>query len=78
MEMVSNILPMAQIVISVLLIVSILLQQTGAGLGAGFGGSSESSANISTRRGFEKTLLKITIFLAFLFFITSVISLLIK
>jgi protein translocase SecG subunit len=78
MEMISNILPTVQIVISFLLIISILLQQTGAGIGAGLGGSSETSASMSTRRGFEKTLLKVTIFLAILFFVTSVLALLIK
>lgn len=76
--MISNILPTAQIVISIILIISVLLQQTGAGLGAGIGGGTEASTSMSTRRGFEKTLLKLTIFLAFLFFITSILALLVK
>ena len=74
METIVTILPTIQIIISVLLIISILLQQTGAGLGTGLGGA-DSSNIISTRRGFEKTLLKFTIFLAILFFATSVLTL---
>ncbi|PID83464.1 preprotein translocase subunit SecG [Candidatus Campbellbacteria bacterium] len=77
MEFITKILPTVQIVISVLLIISVLLQQTGAGLGAGFGGA-DSSNHISTRRGFEKTMLKFTTFLAILFFLTAVLALLVK
>jgi protein translocase SecG subunit len=76
METIVNILPTIQIIISLLLIISVLLQQTGAGLGSGLGGA-DSSNIISTRRGFEKTLLKFTIFLAVLFFLTSVLALII-
>ncbi len=76
MEIIATILPTAQIIISILLIISVLLQQTGTGLGAGFGGA-DSSNIISTRRGLEKTLLKFTIILAGLFFLTSVLSLMV-
>jgi len=71
-------LPYVQITISILLIISILLQQTGAAVGAGgaFGGSSDTST--STRRGLEKTLLKVTIYLSVLFFLSAVVALLIK
>ena len=75
MEFLSKILPTAQIVLSVLLIISILLQQSGTSLGSGFGGGDES-INI-TRRGFEKTLLKITIVLAVLFAVFAVVALVI-
>lgn len=78
MEFLTKILPTVQIVISILLIISVLLQQTGAGLGAGFGGGDSSSNHISTRRGFEKTMLKFTAFLGFLFFATAVFALLVK
>lgn len=57
-------LSIAQIVISVLLIASILLQQRGEGLGAAFGGGDSVT---STRRGAEKTLFTIAIVLAVLF-----------
>ena len=52
------------IVSAVLMIISILLQQRGASLGAGFGGSSEL---YTTRRGFDKNLFDVTIVFAVLF-----------
>ena len=79
MEMLTKILPIVQVIVSVLLIISILLQQTGAGLGAGFGGGGEAAASVgSTRRGLEKFLLKFTTFLSVLFFVTAVMALLLK
>jgi protein translocase SecG subunit len=71
----NNYLPYIQIVVSILLIISILLQQTGvmAGMGGTFGGGDSSIK--STRRGLEKTLLKFTIFLSVLFFIISILLL---
>ena len=53
-----------QIIVSILLVVSILLQNRGAGLSAAFGGDSGS---YYTKRGFEKFLLYLTIILAILF-----------
>lgn len=49
---------------AVLMILAILLQQRGASLGAGFGGSSEL---YTTRRGLDKNLFEVTIFLAIIF-----------
>lgn len=72
--MLSKILVITQLVISILLIVVILLQQKGAGLGSAFGGSS----NIySTKRGIDKTLYRITIGLSILFLLISIVSLLV-
>ena len=56
-----------------LMIVAILLQQRGASLGAGFGGSSEL---YTTRRGFDKNLFDVTIFLAVLFVMSILAGLL--
>ena len=64
-----------QIFISVLLIVSILAQSKGTGLGAAWGGSSET---FNTRRGTEKLLFNITIVLAILFLLTSMVNLLLN
>ena len=75
MDFLEKILPTIQVVVSILLIISILLQQTGSELGAGFGGGSSSSSVISTRRGLEKTLLKVSITLAVLFLITAILAL---
>lgn len=60
----TNILTIAQIVISVLLIASVLLQQQGAGLGASFGGDGNV---FRTKRGVEKGLFYATIVLGVLF-----------
>ena len=77
-ETISNVLPYVQITISILLIISVLLQQTGAAVGAGgaFGGGDNNTA--STRRGLEKTLLKVSIYLSVLFFLSAILALLIK
>lgn len=70
--MLSNIISILQLILSILLIVVILLQQKGSGLGAAFGGSS----NIySTKRGIDKTLFQITIAVSVLFLIISIANL---
>ena len=64
-----------QIIISIALIVIILAQAKGqGGLGGIFGGDATV---YHTRRGVEKTLYHITIGLAVLFFVTSLISVLV-
>ena len=66
-----RILTIVQILISVFLVVSILLQQKGAGLGSALGG--DSSSNYSTRRGAEKILFYSTIILALAFLAVALI-----
>lgn len=63
-----NWIKIAQVVVSVLLIIAILLQNRGAGLGSAFGGSG---GVYLTKRGLEKKLFIITIILAVLFFSLS-------
>lgn len=70
-------LPYAQIVLSVLLIVAILLQQTGASLGGAFGADNFSSG-FHTRRGFEKTLFQASIVLGILFALSALVNLFIS
>ena len=60
----NNILTYTQIGSAVLLIISILLQQRGQGLGAGIGGTG---MEYSTKRGVEKGLFTATIVLAIVF-----------
>lgn len=60
----NNVLQIITVASAVLMIVAILLQQRGASLGAGFGGSSEL---YTTRRGLDKNLFEVTIFLAIAF-----------
>ncbi len=77
METLIAILPYIQIALSILLVLSILLQQTGAGLGGAFGGDNFSSG-FHTRRGFEKTLFNTTIVLGVLFALTAFLTLIIR
>lgn len=69
-------LNLIQIVISVALIVLILLQTKGSGLGSLFGGSDSSI--YTTRRGLEKTLFNVTIGLAVAFFVVALINVIVS
>jgi protein translocase SecG subunit len=69
MDFLVNMLPWVQIALSVLLVATILLQQTGAGVGGAFGGS-DGSINY-TRRGFEKILFRSSIVLGILFVLST-------
>lgn len=77
MSIVSAALPYIQVILAVILTAAILLQRSEAGLGAGFGADSFSTAHYE-RRGFEKTLFIGTIVVAILFAASAVVSLLIK
>lgn len=70
----ATVLPYVQIVLSILLMVAILLQRTGASLGGAFGADNFSSG-FHTRRGLEKTLFRATIVLAVLFALSALIHL---
>jgi len=58
---------------AILLIISILLQQRGASLGAGFGSSGEL---YTTRRGIDKNLFEVTIVFAVIFVLSILAGLL--
>lgn len=70
-----QILKIAQIIIAVLLMISILLQNRGSGLSGVFGGGG-GGGNFSVKRGFEKKLFIATIVLAIIFIAVSVASVL--
>jgi len=74
---ISGVLPYIQIVLAVLLIICILLQQTGASMGGAFGGDN-FSASYHTRRGSEKVLFYATIVLAILLAVSSFVTLLVQ
>jgi protein translocase SecG subunit len=71
-----GVLPYIQIVLAVVLIVCILLQQTGASLGGAFGGDNFSAA-YHTRRGMEKYLFYTTIVVGVLFALSAFVALVI-
>jgi preprotein translocase subunit SecG len=60
-------------ILAAALIASILLQQRGTGLGGAFGGEVTA---YRSRRGIERTLFRLTIVLAVLFVLFSLLSLL--
>ena len=65
-------LTIAQMILAVALIASILLQQRGTGLGGAFGGEVTA---YRSRRGIERTLFRLTIVLAVLFVVFSLLNL---
>ncbi len=64
-------LPYAEIVLSILLIVGIVLQQRGATLGGAFGGDNFAST-FYKRRGAEKFLFNATIVIAILLVLSAI------
>ena len=71
--MIKQILTTSQIAFSIALIILILMQARGTGLGRTFGGGGGTSF---TRRGLEKLLFKATFVFVILFLVISVLSLL--
>jgi len=77
MILVAKILPYAQVILSVVLIIAILLQQSGAGLGGALGGSDTGSFH-HTRRGLEKFLFYLSIVCGILFALSAFLAIIIK
>ncbi|OGC80745.1 preprotein translocase subunit SecG [Candidatus Adlerbacteria bacterium RIFCSPLOWO2_01_FULL_51_16] len=73
---IAGVLPYIQVILSVLLIVAVILQQTGASLGGAFGGDN-FSASYHTRRGSEKFLFYATIVIGVLFCASAFLALVI-
>lgn len=71
---IDTILQIIMIGSAILMVVSILLQQRGATLGAGFGSSGEL---YTTRRGVDKNLFEVTIVFAVIFVLSILAGLLI-
>lgn len=78
MNTIINLLPILQIILSVLLILAILLQQSEESLGGAFGGSDSTDRVKKTRRGGEKFLFRAAIVIAVLFVVTSIATFLTK
>ena len=64
-------LSIAQIVLAIALILAVLFQVRGGGLGGIFG---QASTVFRTKRGVEKTLFRLTIVLVVLFIIISIVT----
>ncbi len=77
MNLVVNILPYAQIILSVILVTAIMLQQSGAGLGGALG-SGDTGSFHHTRRGFEKFLFYLSIICGILFALFAFLSIVLK
>jgi protein translocase SecG subunit len=67
-----KIINISQLIVSALLVVSILLQNRGAGLSATFGGGF---GGYYTKRGFEKFLVTFSVILSGLFIILAILNL---
>jgi len=70
-----SILLLTNIVLSALVVILILVQGRGGGLGSAWGGGGEM---FQTRRGVEKLTLRLTVILILLFFTISMINLFVK
>ena len=77
MNLVIEILPYAQIILSVILVLAILLQQSGAGVGGALGGGDSESFQ-HTRRGFEKFLFYLSVTCGILFALSAFLSIILK
>ena len=67
-----TLLHVAQIIIAVMVIIIIMAQARGGGLGGIFGGTGESA--FKSRRGLERTLFRFTIVLIAVFILISILS----
>lgn len=72
---IDTILQIIMIGTATLMVLAILLQQRGASLGAGFGGSGEL---YTTRRGLDKNLYEVTVILAVLFILSIIAGILLS
>jgi len=72
----TNVLQISLIITSVVLIASVILQSKGAGLG-GLTGADTGSV-FTARRGIERTLFWVTIFLSALFFALAIALLIVE
>ncbi len=69
----STYLNLALVIVSIALIVLVLLQSKGAGLG-GLGGGDFGGSGYHVRRGVERLVFNLTIVLSFLFFLLALLN----
>ena len=75
MQLLATALPFIQIGLAILLTASILLQQTGTGIGGAFGAGDNFSSGFHTRRGSEKVLFNAAVTFGVLFVLSAFIAL---
>lgn len=78
MTALASYLPYIQIILAILLIASVLVQQSDASAGGAFGGADNWNAGYHTRRGFEKVIFNVTVILGILFTLLSLLEVIIK
>jgi preprotein translocase subunit SecG len=72
MTALTHILPWIQVSLAVILILGVVLQTSGAGVGGAFGGGDGTIYH--TKRGFEKFLFYLTIVVGILFALSALVS----
>lgn len=77
MSLATQILPYLQIVFSVVLVLAILLQRSGASVGGALGGNDGGTFH-QTRRGFEKFLFILSIVCGILFVLSALLAIVIR
>lgn len=77
MEVLTTLLPYAEIVLSILLITGVVLQQRGASLGGAFGGDNFAST-FYKRRGAELFLFRATIVISALLVVLAIVNFLLQ
>lgn len=70
-----GILSWLQIIFSIILVITVLLQQSDAGIGGAFGSGNDSGVTFHKRRGFEKFVFQMTIVFAILLVVSLVLPL---
>jgi protein translocase SecG subunit len=77
MKFLIDLAPILAGAVAVIIIISILLQRSGSGVGSGLGNDSYGTINY-TRRGFEKFLFYLTIILSIIFLALVLIPTILK
>lgn len=76
MQVLRTLLPYAQVGVALILMITILLQQKGGGMGSLFGGSESSFYR--TKRGLERGLFIVTIVLGIVFIALAITGLVVR
>jgi preprotein translocase subunit SecG len=63
-----------EIILAAVLTVLVLMQTKGSDLGGFLGGGGDSSGSFRTRRGMEATMHRLTIVVAVLFFVNTILA----